>query len=88
MKFTKYEGNPKTFCHLWYANTIKRDDDVEGVEEIVTISKVKTSVECEQKPKQVVLQPANQPLDFEYKDGGVFFEIKDFNCYEIVGISR
>ena len=29
MKFTKYEGNPKTFCHLWYANTIKRDDDVE-----------------------------------------------------------
>ena len=35
MKFTKYEGNPKTVCHLWNANTMK-----------------------------------------------------DFNCYEIVGISK
>ena len=70
---------------MWYANTIKRGDGVEIVEEIVTLSKVTTSIKCE-KPNKVVLQPANQELNFEYKDGRVSFEIKDFNCYEIVEI--
>jgi hypothetical protein len=55
------------------------------VEDIVTLSKVSTSIKCE-KPSKVVLQPANQALDFEYKDGRVFFDIKDFNCYEIMEI--
>ena len=30
-------------------------------------------MKCEQKPKQVILQSANQPLDFQYKDGRAFF---------------
>jgi len=85
-KAALYRKDGRTVCHLWYANTIKRGDGVEVVEEIVTLSKVKASVKCAEKPSKVILQPANQSLDFDYKDGRVFFEIKDFNCYEIVEI--
>jgi hypothetical protein len=85
-KAALYNKDGKTVCHLWYANTMKRGDGVEIVEDIVTLSKVTTSVKCPAKPSKVVLQPANQELNFEYKDGRVFFEIKDFNCYEIVEI--
>jgi hypothetical protein len=84
-KAALYQKNGKTVCHLWYANTIKRGDGVEIVEDIVTLSKVTTSIKCD-KQNKVVLQPANQELEFEYKDGRVYFSIKDFNCYEIVEI--
>ena len=85
-KVAMYNKDGKTICHLWYANTMKRGDGVEIVEDIVTLSKVNVSIKCDKKPAQVVLQPSNQKLDFTYADGRISFEIKDFNCYEIVEI--
>ena len=55
------------------------------VEEIVTLSKVQTSVRCE-KPTKIVLQPNGEELPFTYENGWLTFEIKDVNCYAIIEI--
>ena len=83
-KVAVYEKEGRTVCHLWYANTIKRGDGVEVIEDIVTLSKVNVSLKMDESPKKVVLQPEGVDLDFTYKNGRVEFSIKDFNCYHIV----
>ena len=85
-KAALYYKDGKKICHLWYANTMKRGDGIEVVEDIVTLSKVNVSIQCDEKPAQIILQPSNQKLDFEYKDGRILFTLKDFNCYEIIEI--
>ena len=86
-KAALYQKDGKMICHLWYANTMKRGDGVEIVEDVVTLSSVHVSIACGHIPCEVVLQPSNERLDFDYKDGRVYFTIKDFNCYQIVVIS-
>ena len=85
-KAALYAKGGKKVCHLWYANTMKRGNGVEVIEDIVTLSRVTASIKCDEKPTQVVLQPNNEKLDFSYVDGRVSFEIKDFNCYAIIEI--
>ncbi len=86
-KAALYEKDGKTICHLWYANTIKRGRGIEIVEDIVTLSKVKTSIKLDKKPAKVLLQPTGESVEFTYENGRLAFEIKDFNCYQIVEIS-
>ena len=86
-KAALYQKDGKTICHLWYANTIKRGNGVEIVEDIVTLSKVSVSIKCEKQPKEVVLQPAGEKVAFAYENGRVSFEIKDFNCYQIIELA-
>ena len=86
-KAALYNKDGKTICHLWYANTIKRGNGVEIVEDIVTLSKVSVSILCEKAPEEVVLQPSGEKVAFEYANGRVSFDIKDFNCYQIIEFS-
>lgn len=83
-KVALYQKDGNTVCHLLYANTMKRGNGVEIIEDIVTLSKVTTSIRCVQNPKKVVLQPQNQPLEFSYSKGRVSFTVQDFHCYQIV----
>lgn len=85
-KVALYKKNKKIVCHLWYANTIKRGDGIEIIEDIVTLSKVKVSIKTNIKPKKIILQPNHQTLEYTYKNNRVSFELKDFNCYQIVEI--
>jgi hypothetical protein len=86
-KVALYHKDGKTICHLWYANTIKRGNGVEIVEDIVTLSKVSVSIKCENAPKEVLLQPTGEKVAFVYDNGRVSFEIKDFNCYQIIELA-
>lgn len=85
-KVALYDKDGKTVCHLWYANTIKRGDGVEIIEDIVTISAVNVSIKLAKKPQKVIAQPSGENLEFSYKNGRVNFTIKDFNCYQIIEI--
>ena len=86
-KAALYHKDGKTICHLWYANTIKRGNGVEIVEDIVTLSKVSVSIKCENAPKEVLLQPTGEKVAFVYENGRVSFDIKDFNCYQIIELA-
>ncbi len=45
---------------------------------------VRLSVKTDTMPQKLVLQPENKPLDFEYKDGRVYFDIDRINIHSIV----
>lgn len=81
-----YQKGGSKILHLLYANTMKRGDGVEIIEDIVTLSKVNVSIKCEEKPRKVVLQPSGEELHFSYENGRCTFSIKDFNCYQIIEI--
>ena len=72
--------------HLLYANTMKRGDGVEIIEDIVTLSEVNVSLKLECAPKKMVLQPSGTDLPFIYEAGRVIFTVPYFNCYEIIEI--
>ncbi len=81
-----YAKNDNTVCHLLYANTIKRGDGVEIIEDIVTLANVRVSVKSDKKPEKVVLQPQGKAVDFRYENGRVDFETGNFHCYQIAEI--
>ncbi|MBQ4052884.1 MAG: hypothetical protein IJD33_00945, partial [Clostridia bacterium] len=81
-KATLYERENSYVMHLCYANIIARGK-TEVVEDIVTLSSVKVAVKMD-KPKKVLLQPQGKKIPFTYKNGRVYFELKDFNCYAAV----
>ena len=83
-KVALYEKNGNMVCHLLYANTVKRGDGVEIIEDIVTLAKVNVSIKTEKPPKKVVLQPTGEELAFTYEGGRVAFTVENFNCYQIV----
>ena len=85
-KVALYRKNDSTICHLLYANTMKRGDGVEIIEDIVTLSKVNVSVKMANKPQKVILQPTGEEIEFVYENGRVIFNVKDFNCYQIIEI--
>jgi len=81
-----YKKNGNILCHLLYANTMKRGDGIEVIEDIVTLSSVKTTIKCDKKPEIVVERPTGKPLSFTYENGVVSFEVNNFHCYDIVEI--
>ena len=83
-KAALYEKDGKHVLHLWYANTIKRGDGVEIIEDIVTLSQVRVSVAMAAFPKRVVLQPTGECIPFNYVEGRIEFSVKDFYCYQII----
>ena len=85
-KAVLYQKDGDLLCHLLYANTIKRGDGVEIIEDIVTLSKVNVSIRCAKQPKEVFLRPSGESLPFRYDGERVYTSIKDFNCYEILEI--
>ena len=85
-KVALYEKNDGYICHLWYANTVKRGDGVEVIEDIVTLSKVNVSLKLPRKVESVIVRPSGEDLEFSYKNGRIDFTLKDFNCYQIVEI--
>ena len=81
-KITLYERERGKMLHLCYSNIIARGG-TEVIEDIVTLSSVKVSLQTE-KPRKILLQPENKKIPFTYKDGRVHFELKNFNCYAAV----
>jgi len=85
-KVVVYKKNGNMISHLLYANTMKRGDGVEIIEDIVTLSEVNVSLKLECAPKKMVLQPSGTDLPFIYEAGRVIFTVPYFNCYEIIEI--
>ena len=81
-KVTLYERENGKVMHLCYSNIIARGG-TEVIEDIVTLSSVKVSLQME-KPRKILLQPEKKKIPFTYKDGRVSFELKNFNCYAAV----
>lgn len=72
--------------HTLYASPVKRGINTEVIEDIIPLYDISVSVKSEKTPKSVKLVPQNQPLEFEYKNGRIEFNIPKIECWQMTEI--
>lgn len=72
--------------HLLYATPTKRGENIEAIEELVTLHNVACSVACESAPQRVYLAPQMEEIPFTYSAGHVSVVVSELTCHQMVVI--
>ncbi len=84
-KVTFYKKGDSHILHLLYANTIKRGEGVEIIEDLATLADIRVQVKVPGKVSCVLCHPSEKALAFTQDDAGrVSFTLDKLHCYEIV----
>ena len=83
-KAVLYRKGASYMLHLLYANTIKRGEGIEVIEDLVTLADVDVSLDLPEKVKEAVCHPSGQHLALTEKDGRVCLHLERFHCSEII----
>ena len=83
---TRQEKGQRSMLHLLYAHTTVRGKGTEVIEDTVPLYNVKCSVKYNKKPSKVALQPQNEEITFEYKNGEVKFTVPEVDIHAMVVI--
>ena len=82
-----YEKEGSRFLHLLYANTIKRGDGVEVIEDLVTLADICVSLDLGVPVNEIIVHPEEKKIDFKVtSDGRVEFTLDKFKCYAIIEV--
>jgi len=82
-----YKKNGSHFLHLLYANTIKRGDGVEIIEDLVTLADIHVSLDIGVPVSEITAHPEEQKINFTTSaDGRVEFTLDRFKCYDIIEV--
>ena len=82
-----YEKEGSRFLHLLYANTIKRGDGVEVIEDLVTLADICVSLDLGVPVNEIIVHPEEKKIDFKFtSDGRVEFTLDKFKCYAIIEV--
>jgi hypothetical protein len=82
-----YEKDGSRFLHLLYANTIKRGDGVEVIEDLVTLADICVSLDLGVPVNEIIVHPEEKKIDFKVtSDGRVEFTLDKFKCYAIIEV--
>jgi hypothetical protein len=83
-KTVLYEKDGKYLLHLLYANTIKRGEGVEIIEDLVTLCDIKVSLDLPTPVTAATLRPSGKEIPLTVEDGRVTFTLDRLRCSEIV----
>ena len=86
-KTVLYEKDGKYLLHLLYANTIKRGEGVEIIEDLVTLCDIKVSLDLPTAVTSATLRPSGKTVPVTYEDGRAIFTLDRLHCSEIVELS-
>jgi hypothetical protein len=93
------QKNEKRYVtHLLFANKLYRGGEmhlsggtvsgalkgIEVIEELLPLSHTQVTLQIPEKIVGVTLEPQNEKIAFEIKDGQVSFEVKEFTCHQMV----
>jgi hypothetical protein len=84
--YTYQEKEQRNMLHLLYAHTTVRGKGTEVIEDTVPLYNVKCSVKYDKKPSRIALQPQNEEITFEYKNGEVKFTVPEVDIHAMVVI--
>jgi hypothetical protein len=84
--YTYQEKEQRNMLHLLYAHTTVRGKGTEVIEDTVPLYNVKCSVKYDKKPSRIALQPQNEEIAFEYKNGEVKFTVPEVDIHAMVVI--
>ncbi len=79
-----YKKDDRYILHLLYANTVKRGEGVEVIEDLVTIADINVSLKLPQPITKAVLQPEGKTLALQGDGDRIAFTLDKFKCYAIV----
>jgi hypothetical protein len=83
-KTALYRKDGKYLLHLLYANTVKRGDGVEIIEDLVTLCDIKVSLDLPTDVASATLRPSGKEIPLTMEDGRVTFTLDRLRCSEIV----
>jgi len=84
-KAVLYKKGESLFLHLLYANTVKRGDGVEVIEDIVTLADINVSIDVGRKITKIIARPENKELEFTVDEASrINFTLDKFKCYQVI----
>ncbi len=87
-KLVLYERDGSYLCHLLYANTVKRGDGIEVIEDLVTLADISVTLRLPRRVTRAVLHPEERELSLKQNaDGTVTFTLERLFCSAIVELS-
>ncbi|MBO4422739.1 MAG: beta-galactosidase [Clostridia bacterium] len=72
--------------HLLFAHTTVRGKNTEVIEDIVPVRDINVTVRSDKRPSSVTLQPQDEPVPFEYKDGRIKYTVPLLYIHQMVVI--
>lgn len=78
------KGKNRLVNHLLYASPVKRGEDVEIIEDILTVYNTEVSVKTDKDIKNVLLIPQNEKIKHEMKNGVVTYTVDKLECHQMV----
>ncbi len=86
-KIVLYERDGAYICHLLYANTVKRGDGIEVIEDLVTLADISVTLSLPKGVTRAVLHPEEKEIPLaKNADGTVTFTLERLHCSAIVEI--
>ncbi len=70
--------------HLLYATPIKRGENVEVIEDLVSVYDIACTVKAKKAPARVYLAPQREEIPFAYEAGRVSFTVPKMLCHQMV----
>lgn len=86
-KTVLYKKDGKYYLHLLYANTVKRGDGIEIIEDLVTLCDIEVSLDLPTPVTSATLRPSGKAVPVTVKDGRVTFTLDRLRCSEIVELA-
>lgn len=87
-KVTLYKKDTSYILHLLYANTIKRGEGIEIIEDLATLADIHVTLRLNEKVKRAICRPSNVELPLTFnEDGTVSFTLEKLRCSEIVELT-
>jgi hypothetical protein len=84
-KLVLYEREGSYLCHLLYANTIKRGERAEVIEDLVTLADISVTLRLPRRVSRAVAHPEEKKLTLtQNADGTVSFTLERLHCSAIV----
>ena len=84
-KVALYRREEGYILHLLYANTIKRGEGIEVIEDLVTIADITVSLKLDTEVTSAVCRPSGKVLPLALEaDGRVTITLDKLHCYEII----
>ncbi|MCQ2385368.1 MAG: hypothetical protein MJ078_01640, partial [Clostridia bacterium] len=87
-KAVLYKKGDSYILHLLYANTVKRGEGVEVIEDLATIADIRVSLRLPTPVSAGVLRPEGTPLSLTEENGRVSFTLPKLRCSAIVELTE
>lgn len=83
-KAVLYRKDDRYILHLLYANTIKRGEGIEIIEDIVTIADIDLSLDLPNRISTAITHPEEKVLPVQYENGRTILHLDKMWCSEII----